>query len=145
MACRFRQLDAVSNDGVVTAVGQVTVNVFENGFHERRPTGVQSYQHPRRNVMACFALQQIKRLQNLSDTVQRKETGIHRNNRFGACFYRIEGEKADVGCAVHDNVIVTAFNRGDGLPKNVFTSNSAGKSLRCTTQQNVRGSQIQVL
>ena len=89
--------------------------------------------------------QHIKRLEQFSDAVQRKETGIHGNDRFRAGLQRIERQQADVRRAIDDDVVVGAPHAGDRVGQDVLPADEAGERVRDRTQQNIGRSQIEVL
>ena len=144
MACGLRELHAVSNESLVMAAGEVFVDVFENRSHKRRTPGVEGYQDVCCDVMASLSFQQIKSLEDLSEAVQRKETRIHRDDRFRASFRCVECEKTDTGRAIHDDVVILITDLLDEFGKNVLTTGNCGQFFRYRAEEYVGRSQIEV-
>src|SRR5262245_42175207 len=67
MTRRFSKFDAVSNEHLVAAPGQVALDVFQHRLYKRRTSRIEGHQHASGHVMACFAVQQIEGLQRLPD------------------------------------------------------------------------------
>jgi hypothetical protein len=89
--------------------------------------------------------QHLDRLQQLPDAVQRKEAGVHRNDRFRAGLQRVEREEADVRRAIDDDVVVVAPDAGHGLGQDVLPAGAPGECFRDRSQQNVGRSHVEVL
>src|SRR5882724_890313 len=95
--------------------------------------------------MTGFLLQDVKRLEQLPDAMQRKETGIDGDDRFRAGLQRVEGEDANAGGAIDDDVIVVVPEVDQGLSQDVLPADLPGKRLRDPAQQDVGGSHVEVL
>ena len=139
------KLDAVPDDGIEVAAGEMPANLIDDRLHEGGAACIQRHEHASRDMVIGLFGQHLKRLEQFSDAVQRKETGIHRDDRFRAGLQRIERQKADVGWAIDDDVVVGAPHAGDRVRQDVLPADEAGERVRDRTQQNIGGRHIEVL
>src|SRR2546421_6580425 len=95
--------------------------------------------------MTGLLRQDIKGLEQFPDAVQREETGIHGDDRFRASLEGVEGEEADVGWAIDNDIIVVVTEAGQGVRQDVLPANLTCECLRDPTQQNVGRSHVEVL
>src|SRR5881396_1987770 len=95
--------------------------------------------------MPGFLFQDIKRLEQFPDAMQRKETGIHGDDRFRAGFQRVEGKETNTRWAIDDHIIVVVPEADQGVRQDVLPADLSCECLRDPTQQNVGRSHIEVL
>src|SRR2546425_1178959 len=95
--------------------------------------------------MTGLLCQDIKGLEQFADTVQRKETGLHGDDRFRASLQRVESEEADVRWAIDNDIIVVVPEAGQGVRQDVLPADLTCECLRYPTQQNVGRSHVKVL
>ncbi len=89
--------------------------------------------------------QDVKGLEQLCDPVQRKEAGIHWDDRFRARLQRVEGEETDARRAIDDDIVVIVGEAGQRVGQDVFPTDLTSERLRHPAQQDVGGSHIEVL
>src|SRR5206468_12349048 len=131
----LRELDAVPDDGTEVPPVEVTADVVGNGLPKRRPARVEGDEGANRDLVTGLLGQDVEGLEQLSDPVQRKEAGIHRDDRFRARLQRVEGEETDARRAIDDDVVVIVGEAGQGVDQDVFTPDRKSTRLNSSHDQ----------
>ena len=95
-------------------------------------------------MVAGLSSEHIEGLEQFPDAVERKETGIHGDDRLGAGLEGVERQQTDVRRAINDEVIVVAGDTADGVGQDVLPADESRESFGERTQQNIGGSHIEV-
>jgi hypothetical protein len=142
---RFGELHAVPDDRFEVLTLEVTVELIDDRLHEGRSARIERDEHTGVDMVTRLPVQQVERLQELADPVQREEARIHRDDGFRAGLECIERQEANGRGAIDDDIVVVASYPGKRFGQEILPPGEPRQLLRDRAQKNVGRSHVEVV